>query len=128
MSLAGAQTKLAGAMTSGGPHCIPGHGSPSTNILKTRRGRDNRRRPKRGVLPKRGRANANPGPPIHHGAGLANRTYSLVQRYDRTDKGDRGGGLHQEDFCQGSREAALGEVEFQPTPGSRDQLSAICSI
>jgi serine/threonine-protein kinase HipA len=28
------------------------------------------------------------------------RTYSLVKRYDRTDKGDRWRRLHQEDFCQ----------------------------
>jgi serine/threonine-protein kinase HipA len=34
MSLAGAQTKVAVALSNDGQNCIPMHGSPSTNILK----------------------------------------------------------------------------------------------
>jgi serine/threonine-protein kinase HipA len=99
MSLAGAQTKLAVALASDGQICIPMHGSPSTHILKP-----DAARLYGGVqneafcltLAKRMKI---PAPKITTGQ-AGKRTYSLVQRYDRTNGGGRWRRLHQEDYCQ----------------------------
>jgi serine/threonine-protein kinase HipA len=99
MSLAGAQTKLAVSLTSDGRISVPMHGSPSTHILKP-----NAVRLEGGVqneafcltLARRMRI---PAPIVTTGR-AGDRTYLLVQRYDRTNNGGRWRRLHQEDYCQ----------------------------
>jgi serine/threonine-protein kinase HipA len=99
MSLAGAQTKLAVAVDETGRISIPMNGSPSTHILKpdvprlcgciyneafclTLARRINLLTP-------------------HVTTGRAGeRTYLLVERYDRRYQGGRWRRLHQEDYCQ----------------------------
>jgi serine/threonine-protein kinase HipA len=99
MSLAGVQAKLAVAIDDAGQVCIPMNGSPSTHILKP----DSRRLPG-GVqneafcLALARRLNI-PTPNFTTG-GAGERTYLLVQRYDRIAAGARWRRLHQEDYCQ----------------------------
>lgn len=99
MSLAGAQTKLAVALDEAGRVCIPMNGSPSTHILKP----DTPRLP--GAVQNEAfclalaRRMKIPAPPVTTGQ-AGNRTYLLVERYDRTNVGGRWRRLHQEDFCQ----------------------------
>src|SRR5262245_30587480 len=99
ISLAGVQTKMAVAIDSKSRVCIPMNGSPSTHILKP----DAPRLPG-GVqneafcltLARRMKI-----PTSHITTGQAGqRTYLLVQRYDRTNVADRWRRLHQEDYCQ----------------------------
>jgi serine/threonine-protein kinase HipA len=45
------------------------------------------------------------------------RTYLLVQRYDRTNSGDRRRRLHQEDFCQGLGKPPSAEFNQTGIPG-----------
>jgi len=99
ISLAGAQTKLAVAIDDAGRICIPMNGSPSTHILKP----DAPRLPG-GVQNEAfcltlARRLKIPTPDITTGR-AGNRTYLLVQRYDRTNDSGRWRRLHQEDYCQ----------------------------
>src|SRR5262245_25522538 len=99
MSLAGAQTKLAVALDDTGRICIPMNGSPSTHILKPDApglwgGGQNdavwRTVARRFKIPT---PNFTPGQ-------AGKRSYLLVQRYDRTNMGQRWRRLHQEDYFQ----------------------------
>jgi serine/threonine-protein kinase HipA len=99
MSLAGAQTKLAVAVDEAGRISIPMNGSPSTHILKP-----DSPRLRGGVqneafcltLARRLKIST---PNITTGR-AGERSYLLVQRYDRTIVGGRWRRLHQEDYCQ----------------------------
>jgi serine/threonine-protein kinase HipA len=51
------------------------------------------------------------------------RTYLLVQRYDRTNSGDRWRRLHQEDFCQGLSKPPSAKYEFNQTGVSGPTIS-----
>jgi len=99
MSLAGAQTKLAAAVDEAGRISIPMNGSPSTHILK----------PdvpqlcgsiynEAFCLTLARRVNL-PAPCVATGR-AGNRTYLLVERYDRRYQSGRWRRLHQEDYCQ----------------------------
>jgi serine/threonine-protein kinase HipA len=99
MSLAGAQTKLAVAVDERGRISIPMNGSPSTHILKPDVPR------LRGsvyneafCLTLARRINLST-PHITTGR-AGERTYLLVERYDRRYQGGRWRRLHQEDYCQ----------------------------
>jgi serine/threonine-protein kinase HipA len=99
MSLAGVQTKLAVAIDGDGRICIPMNGSPSTHILKpdaTRLWGSVQNEAFCLVLARRLKI---PTPSITTGR-AGNRTYLLVERYDRMTGGGRWRRLHQEDFCQ----------------------------
>jgi len=111
MSLAGAQTKLAVAVDDTGRVCIPMNGSPSTHILKpdspafwaafkTRR------------LPDLGETHENPDAEYHHRPS-GNRTYLLMQRYDRTDAAPLAS-LAPGGLLPGARDATLLQVRVQP--------------
>ena len=99
MSLAGVQTKVAVAIDNKKRVCIPMNGSPSTHILKP----DSPRLPG-GVqneafcltLARRLKIQT---PAITTGR-AGQRTYLLLQRYDRTNVAERWRRLHQEDYCQ----------------------------
>jgi len=99
MSLAGVQTKIAVAIDNKNRVCIPMNGSPSTHILKP----DSPRLPG-GVqneafcLTLARRMKIQAPNIITNRAGQ--RTYLLVQRYDRSNVADRWRRLHQEDYCQ----------------------------
>jgi serine/threonine-protein kinase HipA len=99
MSLAGVQTKVAVAMDDKNRVCIPMNGSPSTHILKP----DSPRLP--GAVQNEAfcltlaRRLKIPTPQITTGQ-AGQRTYLLVQRYDRTNVADRWRRVHQEDYCQ----------------------------
>jgi len=99
MSLAGAQTKIAVAVDEAGRICIPMNGSPSTHILKP-----DSPRLAGGVqneafcLALARRMKITTSPVTTGRAGQ--RTYLLVDRYDRTNVGGRWRRLHQEDYCQ----------------------------
>jgi serine/threonine-protein kinase HipA len=99
MSLAGVQTKLGVAIDAKGRICVPINGAPSTWILKP----DSERlfggvqnEALCLVLAKRIGLNA---PTITTGR-AGNRTYLMVERYDRVEQQGRWRRLHQEDFCQ----------------------------
>src|SRR6202022_3532815 len=118
MSLAGAQTKLAVAVDHTGRVCIPMNGSPSTHILKP-----DSPRLWGGVqneafcltLAKRMKILT---PNITTGQ-AGQRTYLLLQRYDRTNVQDRWRRLHQEDYCQafGKPPSAKYEANQTGIPG-----------
>ena len=118
MSLAGVQTKLAVAIDSANRVCIPMNGSPSTHILKP----DSSRLPG-GVqneafcltLARRLKIQT---PAITTGR-AGQRTYLLLQRYDRTNVENRWRRLHQEDFCQalGKPPSAKYEANQTGLPG-----------
>jgi serine/threonine-protein kinase HipA len=120
MSLAGVQTKLAVAVDGAGRICIPMHGSPSTHILKpdaTRLWGSVQNEAFCLVLARRLKI---PTPNVSTGR-AGNRTYLLVDRYDRIASGDRWRRLHQEDFCQalGKPPSAKYEVNHTGTPGPK---------
>jgi serine/threonine-protein kinase HipA len=114
MSLAGAQTKLTVAIDGEGQICVPMQGSPSTHILKP-----DAARLVGGVqneafcltLAKR----MDLAVPAVTTGRAGKRTYLLVQRYDRTNGGDRWRRLHQEDFCQGLGKPPSAKYEFNQT-------------
>lgn len=98
MSLAGAQDKLPAALVDG-QIAVPLDGAPSTHILKP----DNPRLPGRVqnealcmVLAARCRL---PTAPVTTGP-AGDRTWLLVDRYDRAGQPPAATRLHQEDFCQ----------------------------
>jgi len=99
MSLAGAQTKLAVAVDDTGRVCIPMNGSPSTHILKPDSPRLLGGVQNEAFCLTLARRMKIPTPNITTGQ-AGNRTYLLMQRYDRTDAGGRWRRLHQEDYCQ----------------------------
>jgi serine/threonine-protein kinase HipA len=128
MSLAGAQTKLAVAIDGEGRICIPMLGSPSTHVLKP-----DAARLAGGVqneafcltLAKRMHIVV---PAVATGR-AGKRTYLLVQRYDRTNNGDRWRRLHQEDFCQSLGKPPAAKYEFNQTgtsgPTLRDMFDVV---
>jgi serine/threonine-protein kinase HipA len=99
MSLAGVQTKLAVAIDDSGRVCIPMNGSPSTHILKPDTPRLWGSVQNEAFCLTLARRMKIPVPNITTGR-AGNRTYLLVQRYDRTNDGGRWRRLHQEDYCQ----------------------------
>lgn len=113
MSLAGAQEKLPVALIDG-QIAIPVNGAPSTHILKP----DNPRLPGSVanealcmVLARRAGLSVAPVT-----TGLAGeRSYLLVERYDRTGTGRAVRRLHQEDFCQALGRPPAAKYEFNGT-------------
>ena len=99
MSLAGAQTKLAVAVDDEGRVCIPMNGSPSTHILKPDAPRLWGGVQNEAFCLTLARRMKIPTPNLTTGQ-AGNRTYLLVQRYDRANIGQRWRRLHQEDYCQ----------------------------
>jgi serine/threonine-protein kinase HipA len=99
MSLAGAQTKLAVAVDGEGQICVPLLGSPSTHILKPDATRLVGGVQNEAFCLTLARRMHIAVPAVTTGR-AGKRTYSLIQRYDRTNNGDRWRRLHQEDFCQ----------------------------
>ena len=99
MSLAGVQTKLAVAIDDSGRVCIPMNGSPSTHILKPDTPRLWGSVQNEAFCLTLARRMKIPTPNITTGR-AGNRTYLLVQIYDRTNDGGRCRRLHEEDYCQ----------------------------
>lgn len=99
MSLAGAQTKLAVAVDDEGRVCIPMNGSPSTHILKPDAPRLWGGVQNEAFCLTLARRMKIATPNLTTGQ-AGNRTYLLVQRYDRANIGQRWRRLHQEDYCQ----------------------------
>jgi serine/threonine-protein kinase HipA len=99
MSLAGAQTKLAVAVDDTGRICIPMNGSPSTHILKPDAPRLWGGIQNEAFCLTLARRMNIPTPNVTTGR-AGERTFLLVQRYDRTNVGGRWRRLHQEDYCQ----------------------------
>ena len=113
MSLAGAQEKLPVAVIDG-QIAVPINGAPSTHILKP----DNPRLPGSVqnealcmVLARRIGLNVAPVT-----TGIAGqRSYLLVERYDRVGTGNNVRRLHQEDFCQALGRPPAAKYEFNGT-------------
>jgi serine/threonine-protein kinase HipA len=99
MSLAGAQTKLAVAVDEAGRISIPMNGSPSTHILKPDSPRFRGGVQNEAFCLTLARRLKISTPNITTGR-AGERSYLLVQRYDRTIVGGRWRRLHQEDYCQ----------------------------
>ena len=99
MSLAGAQTKLAVAVDDTGQICIPMNGSPSTHILKPDASRLWGGIQNEAFCLTLARRMNIPTPNVTTGR-AGERTFLLVQRFDRTNVGGRWRRLHQEDYCQ----------------------------
>jgi serine/threonine-protein kinase HipA len=120
MSLAGVQTKLAVAVDGAGRICIPMHGSPSTHILKPDATRLWGSVQNEAFCLALARRLNIPTPNITT-AQAGNRTYLLVERYDRIGSGSRWRRLHQEDFCQalGTPPSAKYEVNHTGTRGPK---------
>ena len=113
MSLAGAQEKLPVAVIDG-QIAVPINGAPSTHILKP----DNPRLP--GSVQNEAlcmllahRIGLNVAPVTTGVAG--ERSYLLVERYDRTGTGNNVRRLHQEDFCQALGRPPAAKYEFNGT-------------
>lgn len=110
MSLAGTQEKLPVALVDGAV-AIPVNGASSTHILKP----DNPRlagsvRNEALCMVLARRCGLNVAPVT---TGLAGeRSYLLVERYDRTGQGDAVSRLHQEDFCQALGRPPAAKYEF----------------
>jgi serine/threonine-protein kinase HipA len=114
MSLAGAQTKLAVAVDGEGRICVPTHGSPSTHILKPDAARLVGGVQNEAFCLTLAKRMGIAVPAIDTGR-AGERTYLLVQRYDRTNSGDRWRRLHQEDFCQSLARPPSAKYEFNQT-------------
>jgi serine/threonine-protein kinase HipA len=99
MSLAGAQTKLAVAVDESGSIYIPLNGSPSTHILKPDSERLWGSVQNEAFCLTLARRMQIPTPTVTTGK-AGQRTYLLVQRYDRRRENGRWRRLHQEDYCQ----------------------------
>lgn len=113
MSLAGAQEKLPVAVIEG-QIAVPINGAPSTHILKP----DNPRLPGSVqnealcmVLARRIGLNV---APVTTGV-AGERSYLLVERYDRTGTSTNVRRLHQEDFCQALGRPPAAKYEFNGT-------------
>lgn len=113
MSLAGAQEKLPVAIINS-QIAVPINGAPSTHILKP----DNPRLPGSVqnealcmVLARRIGLNV---APVTTGV-AGERSYLLVERYDRTGTGNNVRRLHQEDFCQALGRPPAAKYEFNGT-------------
>lgn len=113
MSLAGAQEKLPIALIDG-QIAVPINGAPSTHILKP----DNPRLPGSVqnealcmVLARRIGLNV---APVTTGV-AGERSYLLVERYDRVGTGEYVRRLHQEDFCQALGRPPAAKYEFNGT-------------
>ena len=114
MSLAGAQTKLAVAVDGEGQICVPTAGSPSTHILKPDAARLVGGVQNEAFCLTLARRLGIAVPAVTTGR-AGKRTYLLIQRYDRTNGGDRWRRLHQEDFCQGLGKPPSAKYEFNHT-------------
>ena len=128
MSLAGVQTKVAVAVDSIGRICIPMNGSPSTHILKPDSARlEGSVQNEAFCLTLAKRLNI-PTPSITTGR-AGNRTYLLLQRYDRIVIRDRWRRLHQEDFCQALGKPPTAKYESNhtgiPGPTLKDMFDVI---
>jgi serine/threonine-protein kinase HipA len=125
MSLAGAQTKLAVAVNGEGRICVPTLGSPSTHILKPEAARLPGGVQNEAFCLTLARRVGIGVPAVITGRAGA-KTYLLVQRYDRTNSGDRWRRLHQEDFCQVLGKPPSAKYEFNqtgiPGPTLRDMF------
>ena len=99
MSLAGAQTKLAAAVDEDGRISIPMNGSPSTHILKPDVPQLCGSIYNEAFCLRLARRVNLPAPHITTGR-AGERTYLLVERYDRKYQKGRWRRLHQEDYCQ----------------------------
>jgi serine/threonine-protein kinase HipA len=122
MSLAGAQSKLAVAIDGEGQICVPMLGSPSTHILKPNAARLPGGVQNEAFCLTLARRMHIAVPAINTGR-AGKRTYLLVQRYDRTNRGDRWRRLHQEDFCQALGKPPSAKYEFNQTGISGPTLS-----
>lgn len=110
MSLAGAQDKLPVAVRDG-EFTIPVNGASSTHILKP----DNPRlfgsvQNEALCMVLARRVGLNVAPVTTGVAG--DRSYLLVERYDRLGDGDRVRRLHQEDFCQALGRSPVAKYQF----------------
>jgi serine/threonine-protein kinase HipA len=114
MSLAGAQTKLAVAINDQGQICVPTLGAPSTHILKPEASRLPGGVQNEAFCLTLARRMGVAVPAVTTGRAGA-KTYLLVQRYDRTNSGDRWRRLHQEDFCQALGKPPSTKYEFNQT-------------
>lgn len=99
MSLAGAQTKLAVAVDEASRISIPLNGSPSTHILKPDVARLLGSVYNEAFCLTLARRIKLPTPIVTTGR-AGQRTYLLVERYDRRHVSGRWRRLHQEDYCQ----------------------------
>jgi serine/threonine-protein kinase HipA len=99
MSLAGAQTKLAVALDEAGRICIPMNGSPSTHIIKPDVPRLLGSVYNEAFCLTLARRIKLSTPNVTTGR-AGQRTYLLVERYDRRYVSGRWRRLHQEDYCQ----------------------------
>ena len=99
MSLAGAQTKLAVAIDEVGRISIPMNGSPSTHILKPDVSRLLGSVYNEAFCLTLARRIKLPTPNVTTGR-AGQRTYLVVERYDRRYVSGRWRRLHQEDYCQ----------------------------
>ena len=128
MSLAGVQTKLAVAVDDTGRICIPMNGSPSTHILKPDSLRLQGSVQNEAFCLTLAKRLAIPTPNIATGR-AGNRTYLLLQRYDRIVTGNRWRRLHQEDFCQALGKPPSAKYEFNqtgiPGPTLKDMFDVI---
>jgi serine/threonine-protein kinase HipA len=118
MSLAGVQTKLAVAIDNANRVCIPMNGSPSTHILKPDSPRLSGGVQNEAFCLTLARRLKIQTPSITTGR-AGQRTYLLLQRYDRTNVQDRWRRLHQEDYCQafGKPPSAKYEANQTGIPG-----------
>jgi serine/threonine-protein kinase HipA len=125
MSLAGAQTKLAVAVNAEGQICVPTAGSPSTHILKPEAVRLPGGVQNEAFCLTLARRMGISVPAVTTGC-AGKSTYLLIQRYDRTNSGDRWRRLHQEDFCQALGKPPSAKYEFNqtgiPGPALRDMF------
>jgi serine/threonine-protein kinase HipA len=122
MSLAGAQTKLAVALDGESRICVPRHGSPSTHILKPDAARLVGGVQNEAFCLTLAKRIGIAVPAVTTGR-AGKRSYLLVQRYDRTNGGDRWRRLHQEDFCQGLGKPPSAKYEFNQTGISGPTIS-----
>lgn len=127
MSLAGAQEKLPVALRDG-RISIGLNGAPSTHILKP----DNPRLPgsvqNEALCMVLARRAGLPVAPVTTGV-AGQRTFLLVERYDRASAGDGVRRLHQEDFCQALGRPPGAKYEFNGTgirgPSTSDMFSLV---
>ncbi len=127
MSLAGAQTKLAVAMDEAGRISIPLNGSPSTHILKPDVTRLSGSVYNEAFCLTLARRIKLPTPNVTTGR-VGQRTYLLVQRYDRKHVSGRWRRLHQEDYCQALGRPPSAKYETNNTGTSGPTLQQMFAL
>jgi serine/threonine-protein kinase HipA len=113
MSLAGAQDKLPVALIDG-QIAVPINGAPSTHILKPANLRLPGSAQNEALCMVLARRMGLDVAPVTTGM-AGERSYLLVDRYDRTGTGDEVRRLHQEDFCQALARPPAAKYEFNGT-------------